>query len=288
MSIVLLVHSTNKMYRFGFNGQEKDDEVSGVGNTMTATFWEYDARLGRRWNLDPKVIVGISEYACFFNNPIFNTDIHGDIPIPLYDKFKIWGWRIDSWFGPRNTGLKGASKFHKGLDFNYKGGTDTDFGAPVLTTHNGTAKIDNDIAGQEGRSVTITSPDGSFRTIYMHLSEITIKDGAEINEGDIIGEIGGSANGSERGREVHLHYSIQKFNAKTGEWKSIDPTEGKGRSSKNIVDPQKWIKEDSSKKESKTIWNEFKDWINNNIFEKKKKNDIMDYIPVNPKTENKV
>ncbi len=276
------------MYRFGFNGQEKDDEVSGVGNTMTATFWEYDARLGRRWNLDPKVIVGISEYACFFNNPIFNTDIHGDIPIPLYDKFKIWGWRIDSWFGPRNTGLKGASKFHKGLDFNYKGGTDTDFGAPVLTTHNGTAKIDNDIAGQEGRSVTITSPDGSFRTIYMHLSEITIKDGAEINEGDIIGEIGGSANGSERGREVHLHYSIQKFNAKTGEWKSIDPTEGKGRSSKNIVDPQKWIKEDSSKKESKTIWNEFKDWINNNIFEKKKKNDIMDYIPVNPKTENKV
>jgi hypothetical protein len=39
-------------YGFAFNGQEKDDEVSGAGNTMTAEFWEYDTRLGRRWNVD--------------------------------------------------------------------------------------------------------------------------------------------------------------------------------------------------------------------------------------------
>ncbi len=65
-------------YRFGFNGQEKDDEVAGAGNTMTAMFWEYDARLGRRWNIDPKPITGISEYACFANNPIVFRDINGD------------------------------------------------------------------------------------------------------------------------------------------------------------------------------------------------------------------
>ncbi|MDZ4667997.1 MAG: hypothetical protein SGJ00_08945, partial [bacterium] len=35
-------------YRFGFGGQERDDEIAGIGNTMTAEFWEYDARLGRR------------------------------------------------------------------------------------------------------------------------------------------------------------------------------------------------------------------------------------------------
>jgi hypothetical protein len=41
-------------YRFGFNGQEKVNEIAGVGNHNTAEFWEYDTRLGRRWNLDPK------------------------------------------------------------------------------------------------------------------------------------------------------------------------------------------------------------------------------------------
>ena len=66
-------------YRYGFNGQEKDDEVSGSGNINTAMFWEYDTRLGRRWNLDPKPVTGYSDYSCFNNNPIVNIDILGDI-----------------------------------------------------------------------------------------------------------------------------------------------------------------------------------------------------------------
>ena len=41
-------------YRFGYQGQEKTDEVSGQGNHYTAEFWEYDSRSGRRWNLDPR------------------------------------------------------------------------------------------------------------------------------------------------------------------------------------------------------------------------------------------
>jgi hypothetical protein len=32
-------------YRFSLNGQEKDDEIYGKGNTTTAEFWEYDGRL---------------------------------------------------------------------------------------------------------------------------------------------------------------------------------------------------------------------------------------------------
>ena len=64
--------------RFGFNGQEKVDEISGSGNHNTALFWEYDTRLGRRWNLDPKPNPSISNYACFGNNPIINIDILGD------------------------------------------------------------------------------------------------------------------------------------------------------------------------------------------------------------------
>jgi RHS repeat-associated protein len=66
-------------YRFTFNGQEKDDEVSGSRNTMTATFWEYDSRLGRRWNVDPKTLPYLSTYSCFSNNPTLYVDPKGDI-----------------------------------------------------------------------------------------------------------------------------------------------------------------------------------------------------------------
>ena len=65
-------------YRYGFNTQEQDDEVYGNGNLNSAIFWEYDTRLGRRWNVDPKVNLSISSFACFSNSPISVSDIYGD------------------------------------------------------------------------------------------------------------------------------------------------------------------------------------------------------------------
>jgi hypothetical protein len=41
-------------YRYGFNTQEKEDEISGSSGThYSAEFWMYDTRTARRWNLDP-------------------------------------------------------------------------------------------------------------------------------------------------------------------------------------------------------------------------------------------
>ena len=71
---------TDLAYRFGFNTQEKDDEVYGAGNLNTAEFWEYDTRIGRRWNLDPKPTDGFSDYSVMLNNPIQNNDVNGDWP----------------------------------------------------------------------------------------------------------------------------------------------------------------------------------------------------------------
>jgi len=67
-------------YKYSLNGQEKDDEIYGDGNATTAMYWEYDTRLGRRWNTDPKPTVEVSAYACFYNNPIAVTDPNGDEP----------------------------------------------------------------------------------------------------------------------------------------------------------------------------------------------------------------
>lgn len=65
-------------YRYGFNGQEKDDEISGNGNSYNAEFWQYDPRLGRRWNIDPIAKPHLSSFATFSNNPILNIDPSGD------------------------------------------------------------------------------------------------------------------------------------------------------------------------------------------------------------------
>ncbi|MDX2248317.1 MAG: hypothetical protein SF052_16155 [Bacteroidia bacterium] len=65
-------------YRFGFNGQESDDEIYGKKNSYTAEFWHYDPRLGRRWNLDPRPNPSISDYSVFANNPLLFIDLLGD------------------------------------------------------------------------------------------------------------------------------------------------------------------------------------------------------------------
>ena len=71
--------TVNGGYRFGMNGQEKDDEITGqTGSHTTAMFWEYDTRIIRRWNLDPKPNPSISRYNCFNGNPIMFVDILGD------------------------------------------------------------------------------------------------------------------------------------------------------------------------------------------------------------------
>ncbi len=59
---------------YGFNGQEKTDEWSGSGNHYTAEYWEYDPRIGRRYNLDPVVKPHQSGYSTFANNPIYWVD----------------------------------------------------------------------------------------------------------------------------------------------------------------------------------------------------------------------
>ncbi len=65
-------------YLYGHNTQEKVDELAGDGNHYTAMYWEYDSRLIRRWNTDPKPNPSISQYNCFAGNPIWFSDPLGD------------------------------------------------------------------------------------------------------------------------------------------------------------------------------------------------------------------
>jgi RHS repeat-associated protein len=73
-------------YRYGFNGQEKVDEIAGEGNHNTALFWEYDTRLGRRWNVDPLADqrISLTPYNFCSNNPILRVDPDGALDGDYY------------------------------------------------------------------------------------------------------------------------------------------------------------------------------------------------------------
>src|SRR5690554_6029522 len=67
-------------YRYGgAGGQEMDNEISGVGNSYTAEYWQYDSRLMRRWNVDPLAHLRewVSPYNFVQNNPINRIDPTG-------------------------------------------------------------------------------------------------------------------------------------------------------------------------------------------------------------------
>ncbi|MFI4955562.1 MAG: transglycosylase SLT domain-containing protein, partial [Gammaproteobacteria bacterium] len=70
----------SEKYKFGFNGMMKDNEITGQGNNYSALYWEYDTRVGRRWNTDPVLKPGHSPYECFEDNPIWFSDPSGDDP----------------------------------------------------------------------------------------------------------------------------------------------------------------------------------------------------------------
>ena len=73
--------SSAEGYRFGFNGQEKSPEIAQ--NITTAEFWQYDARIARRWNVDPVIKEYESPYAALSGNPIWLMDQNGaDTTLP--------------------------------------------------------------------------------------------------------------------------------------------------------------------------------------------------------------
>ncbi len=77
-------------YRYGYNTQIKENEIAGIGNHYSALYWEYDPRVARRWNVDPKPTLSLSSLAAFGDNPIKNVDIKGDsIGINLFSPY-LW------------------------------------------------------------------------------------------------------------------------------------------------------------------------------------------------------
>ena len=105
--------------------------------------------------------------------------------------------RITSPFGTRNTGIKGASTNHRGIDI---GGVY--YSSTVYAAKSGTVIIStsNSVRGQY---IVISHGSGNTTT-YQHLSKRSVKVGQTVKQGQAIGVTGSSGVGSG----PHLHFEI--------------------------------------------------------------------------------
>ena len=83
-----------------------------------------------------------------------------------------------------------------------------DFGVPVGTNVKTTLAGKVTYAGwnNEGYGNLVVVENGAYKTYYAHLSNIPVKVGQTVNEGDIIGLSGNTGNSTG----PHLHYEIRK------------------------------------------------------------------------------
>ncbi len=110
-------YSTNS-YRYGFQGQEKDDEVKGAGNSVNYKFRIHDPRVGRFFAVDPlfKDYPWNSPYAFSENRVIDGVELEGAEYYTIHIKQHKDGTRskmnvVDhtdtkSGNGPEGTGVK--------------------------------------------------------------------------------------------------------------------------------------------------------------------------------------
>jgi len=105
---------------------------------------------------------------------------------------------ISSYFGWREDPIASGRSFHSGLDLR---GT---IGTPVKAAMDGTVSVigNNRVYGK----YIILSHYGGYQTLYAHLSEYSVKQGAKVSQGTKIGEVGNT--GVTTG--PHLHFSIYK------------------------------------------------------------------------------
>src|SRR5690606_24157410 len=72
-------HANTGDYRYGFQGQEMDDELKGEGNSVNYTFRMHDPRVGRFFTRDPlfKTYPWNSDYAFSENRVIDSGELEG-------------------------------------------------------------------------------------------------------------------------------------------------------------------------------------------------------------------
>lgn len=118
-------------------------------------------------------------------------------------------------------------KGHNGIDF-VNGYQKSAYGTGIVAVHDGKVSrvISNTPMSTMGNGVYIIKQEGDtlYRTIYWHLSEVLVKAGQEVKQGQLIGRMGNSGivrpvpTTSCPYCGTHLHFGLYPYIKKDGTW----------------------------------------------------------------------
>lgn len=113
--------------------------------------------------------------------------------------------KVVSGYGMRYHPILHYRRMHTGIDLTAQLGT------PVYATGDGTVQIAGRGADLGGYGIAVVVNHGfGFKTLYGHLSEVTVTPGQKVKRGDMVGKVGRS--GLSTG--YHLHYEVIQNGAK--------------------------------------------------------------------------
>lgn len=109
---------------------------------------------------------------------------------------------ISSAFGWRVHPISGDQRLHTGTDLAAPMGT------PVLAAYAGQVAI-ADFLGGYGLTIALDHNKGTQQTLYAHLSEVFVKPGEMVKQGEVIGRVGTTGNSTG----PHLHFEFRQLTA---------------------------------------------------------------------------
>ncbi|HSM82445.1 MAG TPA: M23 family metallopeptidase [Nodosilinea sp.] len=119
---------------------------------------------------------------------------------------------ISSLFGWRMHPVHQSWRFHAGTDLAAPTGT------PVLATRAGRVSVSDSLGGY-GLTVILRHDDERLESRYAHLSQLAVKAGEWVEQGEVIGLVGST--GVSTG--PHLHFELRQLTDEG--WVAVDPVE---------------------------------------------------------------
>jgi len=147
------------------------------------------------------------------------TYLQGNTPLLPGEGDTKWGMPckysyVSSRFGDREDPIYGGEDYHRGIDLAAPRGT------RIYASRAGEVVYAGWDSSGGGNYVSIDHGDG-YKTQYLHMESISVKEGQTVKKGQLIGYVG--TTGASTG--YHLHFAVRKWNEKTGSWDYIDPAQ---------------------------------------------------------------
>ena len=133
-------------------------------------------------------------------------------------RLRLWHSNFIEPVNGKRTGIFGSVRIMNGQPRNPHNGEDISapMGADVAASNDGVVRLTVDHVFS-GRGIFIDHGLG-FYTMYFHLSEILVKDGALVTAGQIIGKVGATG----RATGPHLHWGVKLNGARVNPYSLLD------------------------------------------------------------------